>query len=85
MVVNICTASARLSSLGEYQKVLHLIEVNSFRGDIGSRRASLVYFSTKIRTDTFGNLNMNSVFLFPSVKTSAMVGLRFQSFQHSTS
>lgn len=76
---------ALLPTLGEYQKVLNLIAVNSFRRVIRSQRSSLVYLLTKIRTDTFENLNMNHVFVFPSVRTSTMVGLHCQSFQHSTS
>lgn len=63
MVGNICTANALSPTLGEHQKVLNLIAVNSFKMDIRSQRSSIVYFSTKIRTDTCRNCNMNHVFL----------------------
>lgn len=85
IMVNICTANAPLPTFWEYQKFLKLIAVNSFRRDIRSQNSSLMYFSTKTRTDAFGNLNVNHVFLFPPARTSATVGLHFQSFQHSTS
>lgn len=84
-MLNICTANALLPALGEHQKVLNLIAINSFRRGIRNERHPHMYFSIKIRTDTLGNFNVNYVFLFPSVGISETVGLHFQSFQHSTS
>lgn len=76
MMINIWTCA----TLGEYKKMLNSIAVSSIRRDVRSLSSSLMYFWTKIRMDTFGDLDVNCVFIFPSV--SAMIGL--QSFQHST-